>query len=119
MRECSPPPTCHVSRVTCHVSCVTCHVSHVIFFCLFFGQSGEAYRWRVCYQRGLLRLVTKNTCACSRENSQIVSMRTFVSHLLFMYQATLLTNLLATIINRPSVAGTILQTALSYTGSVN
>ena len=44
--------TCNVSRVTCHVSNVTCH-----FFFFFFGQSGEAYRWRVCYQRGLPRLV--------------------------------------------------------------
>ena len=33
-----------MSRVTCH-----------IFF--FLGQSGEAYWWRVCYQRGLPRLV--------------------------------------------------------------
>ena len=32
MRECSAPQTC-------------------------FGQSGEVYRWRVCYQRGLPRLV--------------------------------------------------------------
>ena len=36
--------SCHVSCVTCHVSRVTCHMS--IFF---FG--------RVCYQRGLPRLV--------------------------------------------------------------
>ena len=43
----------HMSRVTCHVSRVTCH----IFFSFFFRQSGEAYRWRVCYQRGLPRLV--------------------------------------------------------------
>ena len=49
MRECSPPQTCHVSRG------VTCHMSH--FF--FFGQSGEAYRWRVCYQQGLPRLVIR------------------------------------------------------------
>ena len=34
---------CHMSRVTCHI--------------FFFGQSGEAYWWRVCYQRGLPRLV--------------------------------------------------------------
>ena len=27
------------------------------FFSFFFGQSGEAYRWRVCYQWGLPRLV--------------------------------------------------------------
>ena len=47
MRECSPPQTCHVLCVTCHV-----------FLLLFFGQSGEAYRWRVCYQRGLPRLVS-------------------------------------------------------------
>ena len=65
---------CPVSRITCHVSCVTCHMSHIkkqdkifgikninnkkIYF--IFGQSGQsggAIRWRVCYQRGLLRLV--------------------------------------------------------------
>ena len=50
---------CHVSHVMCHMSRVTCHNVHVIFFffLLFSGQSGEAYRWRVCYQRGLPRLV--------------------------------------------------------------
>ena len=53
-----------MSHVTCHVSCVTCHVSHVmchmpilLFIYFFLGQLGEAYRWRVCYQRGLPRLV--------------------------------------------------------------
>ena len=46
--------TCQVSRITCHVSCVTCHVSHVT---CHVSQSGEAYRWRDCYQRGLPRLV--------------------------------------------------------------
>ena len=49
-----------MSHVTCHVSHVTCHVSHVIchfFFFLFFGQSGQAYWWKVCYQQGLPRLV--------------------------------------------------------------
>ena len=35
-----------------NMSHVTCH-----FFLFFFGQSGEAYWWRVCYQRGLPRLV--------------------------------------------------------------
>ena len=50
--------TCHVSRVTCHLSCVTCHIFFVFFhFFLFFGQFGEAYLRRVCYQRGLPRLV--------------------------------------------------------------
>ena len=55
--------TCHMSRVTCHVSHVTCHMSHVVkhmsyiyIYFFFFGQFGEAYWWRVCYQRGLLRL---------------------------------------------------------------
>ena len=75
MRECSPPQMCHMSHVTCHISCVMCHVScvtfhvsrvichmshvtcHIFYFIFFFGQSGEAYRWRVCYQRGLPRLV--------------------------------------------------------------
>ena len=50
--------TCHMSHVTCHMSHVTCPVSHVnLFFIFFLGQSGAAYRWRVCYQRGLPRLV--------------------------------------------------------------
>ena len=50
--------TCHVSRVTSHMSHVTCHMSHLfIYFIFFFGQSCGAYRWRVCYQRGLPRLV--------------------------------------------------------------
>ena len=52
----------NMSRVTCQVSRVTCHVSHVIFLFYFLGgQSGEAYRWRVCYQRGLPRLVKTET----------------------------------------------------------
>ena len=46
-----------MSHVTCHVSRVTCPMSHVIFFFFFFGRTAEAYRWRVCYQRGLPRLV--------------------------------------------------------------
>ena len=51
-------------HVMCHVSRVTCNVSHVTFFSSFFLQSGEAYRLRVCYQRGLPRLVfiLKTTC---------------------------------------------------------
>ena len=65
--------TCHVSRVTCHVTCVTCHVSPVTckkkieekieekkfkkYHAKKIGQSGGASRWRVCYQRGLPRLV--------------------------------------------------------------
>ena len=32
-----------------------------IFYFLFFGQSGGASRWRVCYQRGLTRLVPQST----------------------------------------------------------
>ena len=49
-----------MSRVTCHVSGVTCHVSGVtcILYILFFEKKGEASRWRVCYQRGLPRLVS-------------------------------------------------------------
>ena len=59
MTEFSPPTKCHMSHVMCQVSGVRCQVSHVIFFILlfFFLQSGEASRWRVCYQRGLPRLV--------------------------------------------------------------
>ena len=46
---------CHVFGDTCQVSRVRCHVSG--FFLLFFGQSGGPSQWRVCYQRGLPRLV--------------------------------------------------------------
>ena len=59
---------CHVSRVTCHLSPVTCHMSKIFFltFSLLkknyttrnIGQSGGASQWRVCYQRGLTRLVS-------------------------------------------------------------
>ena len=44
----SPPHVrCHESHFTCQVSHVTC-----FFFLSFFGQSGGAIWWRVCYQRG-------------------------------------------------------------------
>ena len=43
----------HVSHVTCHMSQVTSQ----LLFVYFFGQSGGASRWSVCYQRGLPRLV--------------------------------------------------------------
>ena len=36
LREGSPPPTCHMSRVMVHVSCVTCRVLHVMCQFLFF-----------------------------------------------------------------------------------
>ena len=52
---------CHVSR---HMSHVTCHMSHVTFFFFFLGQSGEAYRWRVCYQQGLPCLVLLYAARC-------------------------------------------------------
>ena len=60
---------CHLSRVTCHMSRVACQVSQVIIILIFFfGQSGEAYRWRVCYQRGLPRLVLKKSGGPSVEH---------------------------------------------------
>ena len=45
-----------MSRVTCHMSRVTCNF---FFFFFFFRQSGEASQGRVCYKRGLPRLVFK------------------------------------------------------------
>ena len=56
MRECSP--------VTCHRSNFLFYILIYIFFFLLFlrkkiGQSGGASQWRVCYQRGLPRLVFK------------------------------------------------------------
>ena len=47
---------CHVSRVTCHVSRVMCQKINKLPSEKI-GQSGGASRWRVCYQRGLPRLV--------------------------------------------------------------
>ena len=54
------------------MSDVTCHLSHVFLFYFFsydkylkkislkkYGQSGGASWWRVCYQLGILRLVSK------------------------------------------------------------
>ena len=75
MREYSPPTICHMAHVTCHVSYIICHVSHVMcrvslvmchvscvtcnyyYYIFFFLQIGGASQWRVCYQRGLPRLV--------------------------------------------------------------
>ena len=39
---------------------MTCHMLFLFIYLFFFGQSGEAYWWRVCYQRGLPRLVYEN-----------------------------------------------------------
>ena len=51
------PTTSYMSCVTWYLSHVSCHVSNITFFFLFlFFWSGEAYRWMVCYQRGLPRL---------------------------------------------------------------
>ena len=54
----------YVSCVMCHVSPVTCQQKklHIYFDFLFYpsekiGQSCGASRWRVCYQRGLPRLI--------------------------------------------------------------
>ena len=42
----------------CHASRVTSHMSHVKFFWREEGQSGGAIQWRVCYERGLPRLIS-------------------------------------------------------------
>ena len=47
------------------MSCVTCH-----YFFLFFLQRVEAYWWRVCYQRGLPRLVYEYQPLSSQQPSQ-------------------------------------------------
>ena len=64
MKEGLPSPTWHVSCVSCQgsrvtfdVSYVTCQVSAIIFLIKKIGQSVEANWMRVCYQRGLPRLV--------------------------------------------------------------
>ena len=49
--------TCHGSRVTGQVSPVTSQFFYIVFILKKIGPSGGASRWRVCYQRGLPRLV--------------------------------------------------------------
>ena len=61
--------TCHLSHVTCHMSPVTCHMFYLFIYFYFFSlkkklQSGGASRWRVCYQRGLPRLVFPRFSLC-------------------------------------------------------
>ena len=71
MREGSTPP--NMSRVTCHeVSLVTCHMSFFYFIIFFFGQIGEVYPWRVCYQQGLPRLVFRISVYLKKERTQIL-----------------------------------------------
>ena len=47
--------TCQVLHVMCHVSHVMCDISYLYIYIFFFGQSGEAFWWRVCYRQGLPR----------------------------------------------------------------
>ena len=55
--------TCHVSHVTCHLSRFTFRMSHLTCN-FFFRQRCGAYRWKVCYQQGLPRLVVSKSLAC-------------------------------------------------------
>ena len=72
-----------------HVSHVTCHI-HLFFS---FLQAGEASQWRVCYQRGLPRLV-------------------FIPILLVrQLEYDALKSVPFQVLNRPGVAGAVLQTA--------
>ena len=67
---------CQVLFVTCDVSGVRCQVSGVIIiiFFIFFLQIGGASQWRVCYQRGLPRLVSIHTgCVLILPNMQDMS----------------------------------------------
>ena len=51
--------TCQLSHVTRHLSTVSCKKKRIFssFILKKIGQSGGSGRWRVCYQRGLPRLV--------------------------------------------------------------
>ena len=64
------PPPCviyHMSHFTCCVSCFTCHVSQI---------SG-ASRWRVCYQRGINRLVCERFSYLKDRSIQICLLHQF------------------------------------------
>ena len=78
----------HVSCLMCHVSWVTCHLSHVtcpkFFTNIFYAkkypleeieQNGGASRWRVCYQRGLPRLVLKPFIRAELNSWNILTIR--------------------------------------------
>ena len=56
-----------MSPVTCHLSRVTCHVKKKKIILEKIGQSGGAGRWRVCYQRGLPRLVYRTVVTSSHQ----------------------------------------------------
>ena len=97
---------CHVSCVRCHLSPVTCHVSPVTFQNICFKQnciikknplkywkSGEAWRWRVCYQRGLPRLVL------SVRTKWKVTLKTLKKYFKFLNQIIALPNCLINLLN--------------------
>ena len=69
---------CHVSRVTCHISCVTCHMSQKKKEKnrkkkkKNLRKSGRASWLRVCYQRGLPRLVFLIVLYCCQDSLHIV-----------------------------------------------
>ena len=55
------PVTSHLSGISCHVPPVMCYLPYVIYILFVIKkklQIGRASLWRVCYQRGLSRLVS-------------------------------------------------------------
>ena len=65
-----------MSHVMCHMSRVTCHMSRVRFIFIFYyyyffvGHSGQASQGRVCYQRGLPRLVSSKSAKSVDESTE-------------------------------------------------
>ena len=121
---------CQVSGVTCHVSCV---MRHLLLYIFFFGQSDRASPWRVCYQRGLPRLVSflspLNICTIFLKSTEYLDI-SLISRMLpcqkpeglVTNKFTLdpfppswpLTSYFHLILNRPGVAGSVLQIPLSF-----
>ena len=63
---------CHMSHVTCNMSHVTCDMSQLFLFNIFLTK-WFSYRWRVCYQPGLPRLVlleVLKTCLSQSEGEK-------------------------------------------------
>ena len=56
-----------LSHVVCHISCVKCN--YFLFF--FLSQSVGAIQWRVCYQRGLPRLVYEDLLVGSSQSDRL------------------------------------------------
>ena len=70
---------CQMSDVRCPMSCVRCQMSHVT--CQhFFGQSGGASQWSVCFQLGLTPSSFETYTICHNRPSSPRVRKVITSH---------------------------------------